>query len=210
MIEWLDSAQPISKWQYLSEYVPTKPVNCVSVGFLIHNGKDVKALAPNMGEIDDKTSIQASGIIHIPTCSITKITALEEEGTTNKRKENLLDDLKNKEYRDAFVSELIDTGIPFQIHALREQRGWTQKELGQHVEMAQERISLLEDPNYGKLSLSTLKRLASAFDIGLIVRFVPFSELVDLELHLTPDSLKASSFEEVKKREKSNNHQGNL
>ena len=114
----------------------------------------------------------------------------------NKREENLINELRNKEYRDAFVSELIDTGIPFHIHALREQRSWTQKELGEHAGMAQETISRLEDPNYGKLSLTTLKRLASAFDIGLLVRFVPLSELVDWELHLTPDSLKALSFAE--------------
>ena len=114
----------------------------------------------------------------------------------NKREENLINELRNKEYRDAFVSELIDTGIPFHIHALREQRSWTQKELGEHAGMAQETISRLEDPNYGQLSLTTLKRLASAFDIGLLVRFVPLSELVDWELHLTPDSLKVLSFAE--------------
>lgn len=110
----------------------------------------------------------------------------------------MIEDLRNKEYRDAFVTEHIDTGIPFQIRALREQKGreWTQKELGIRTGMAQETISRLEDPNYGKLTLKTLKRLASAFDVALMVRFVPFSELVEWELHLTPDSLEALSFEE--------------
>jgi hypothetical protein len=44
---------------------------------------------------------------------------------------------------------------------------------------AQESISLWEKPGYGRLTLSTLIRLASAFDVGLMVRFVPYSELVD-------------------------------
>lgn len=114
----------------------------------------------------------------------------------NKRKERLFEELKNKEYRDAFVSELINTGIPFQIRALRKQREWTQKELSEKSGMKQERISVLEDPNYAKLSLSTLKRLASAFDIGLLVKFVPFSDLVKRELTLSPDSLKALSYDE--------------
>ncbi len=115
----------------------------------------------------------------------------------NKRRTKIIEDLKNKEYRDAFAIEHIDTGIPFQIRALREQKGreWTQKELGKRTGMAQETISRIEDPNYGKLTLNTLKRLASAFDIGLMVRFVPFSELVDWELSLTPASLEATSFD---------------
>ncbi len=79
MIEWLDSTQPISQWQYLSDYKCTNAIKCVSVGFLVHDGDKVKGLAPNMGEVDSEENIQASGIIHIPICSITKITALEEK-----------------------------------------------------------------------------------------------------------------------------------
>ena len=62
--------------------------------------------------------------------------------------------------------------------------------------MAQETISRLEDPNYGKLTLKTLKRLASAFEVGLMVRFVPFSELVEWELIIRTNSLEVLSFDE--------------
>lgn len=113
-----------------------------------------------------------------------------------KRKNKLISKLKNKEYRDAFLAELITTGIPFQIRALREQRNLTQKQLGDQADMAQESISRLEDPNYGKLNLKTLKRLASVFDVGLVVRFVPFSELVSWEINLSSESLGALSFEQ--------------
>ncbi len=118
--------------------------------------------------------------------------------TSNKRKERLLKGLKDKRQRDAFVSAQIDTGIPFQIKVLREQKPWTQKELGEHSNptMDQVRISILEDPNYGKITLTTLKRLASAFDVGLVVRFVPFSELVEWELNLDSESLKVLSYDE--------------
>ena len=114
----------------------------------------------------------------------------------NQTKTRIIEKLRNKEYREAFAVEIIDTGVPFQIHALREQRGWTQKDLGERTKMAQETISRVEDPNYGKLTLKTLKRIASAFGVALMVRFISFSELVEWELHLTPDSLKALSFEE--------------
>jgi transcriptional regulator with XRE-family HTH domain len=115
----------------------------------------------------------------------------------NERKRKMIEKLKNKEYRDAFAAEHIDTGIPFQIRALREQKGreWTQKKLGIRTGMAQETISRIEDPNYGKLTLKTLKRLASAFDVALMVRFVPFSVLVNWESSLTSASLEAASFD---------------
>lgn len=117
--------------------------------------------------------------------------------TSNKRKERLLEDLKDKKQRDAFVSAHIDTGIPFQIRALREQRKWNQKELGDKAgDIAQETISRLEDPNYSKFTITTLKRIASAFDVALMVRFVPFSELVEWELNLSPESLEALSFDQ--------------
>jgi transcriptional regulator with XRE-family HTH domain len=114
-----------------------------------------------------------------------------------KRRRKLMTELIEKEYRDAFVSSHIDIGIPFQVRALREQRGWTQKELAQSAEMKQERISAIENPNYkNQFSLKTLKRLASAFDVGLIVRFVPISELVEWEIKLSPEALKVLSFKE--------------
>lgn len=112
-----------------------------------------------------------------------------------KRREKLISSLKDKEYRDAFVSEHIDTGLPFQIKALREKEGWSQEELGSHAGMKQERISTLEDPNYSKFTLKTLKRLASAFDVALMVAFVPFSKLVDWESNLSPESLHPLPFE---------------
>lgn len=115
------------------------------------------------------------------------------------RKKYLIEKLKNEEYRKAYVSEHIDTGIPFQIKALRKQRNWTQKELAERIDRKlgkQESISRLEDPNYSKFTLTTLKKLASAFDVGLIVRFAPISELVIWELVLTPESLEVASFDQ--------------
>jgi hypothetical protein len=78
MIEWMDSVQPTSSWQHLSDYEPKDAIKCVSVGFLLHDGEDVKGLAQNMGDVDKEENIQASGIIHIPTCCIEKISDLKE------------------------------------------------------------------------------------------------------------------------------------
>src|SRR5205809_4036874 len=45
--------------------------------------------------------------------------------------------------------------------------------------MTQNAISRLESSTYGKPTITTLKRLASVYDVALVVRFVPFSHLAD-------------------------------
>jgi transcriptional regulator with XRE-family HTH domain len=62
---------------------------------------------------------------------------------------------------------------------MRERDGLTQEELAEKVGMNQNAIHRLENPNYGKPTITTLKRIAAAFDVALIVRFVPYSQLVD-------------------------------
>lgn len=116
---------------------------------------------------------------------------------TNHERDALRKRLKNKRNREAFVSACVDQTIPFQIKALRlaDERNWTQKELASKTGMKQERISVCENPNYGKFSLQTLKQLAAAFDVALIVRFAPFSELVEWESSLSPESLEVKNFD---------------
>ena len=78
MIEWEDSRQPSAVWSRLAGFKPDGICKCISVGFLISDGKDYKALAPNMADIESEENLQVSGTIHIPARSITKITPLEE------------------------------------------------------------------------------------------------------------------------------------
>jgi transcriptional regulator with XRE-family HTH domain len=94
-------------------------------------------------------------------------------------KSSLAEEFKNKAYRDAFVASQLRIGLPLQCRALRENRGWTQPQLAEAAGMRQPRISEMEKPGERKPNLDTLLRLASAFDVALQVRFVPFSQLVD-------------------------------
>lgn len=103
--------------------------------------------------------------------------------TTLKRKE-IFNGLADKDYRDVFVEENIGMGLAYQIRALRERETWTQEQLGKLTDKAQETISQLENPAYRAYTLKTLRRLAAAFDVGLLVRFVPFSELVDWTVNI--------------------------
>jgi transcriptional regulator with XRE-family HTH domain len=93
------------------------------------------------------------------------------------------------------VASEVSSNIAAQINTMREDRGWTQTELAERAGMAQARISLLEDPDYERASLTTLKRIASAFDVGLAVRFVPFSDNLAWSVPERGNHLSVSSYE---------------
>lgn len=82
MIEWEDSAQPIPAWSYLASFNPPGVIRCASVGWLIGDDGQMKALAPNMGAIDDENSVQVSGVIQIPARCVIKQTRLKEPSLT--------------------------------------------------------------------------------------------------------------------------------
>src|SRR4051812_43019910 len=116
--------------------------------------------------------------------------------TTTDKRQQIITSLASKEYRDAFIAAEIATTIPLQIKALRKAKGWSQKQLAKAVGMPQGRISILENPDYeGAMNVRTLERLASAFDIGLVVRFAPFSEIVDWTSSLTAQNHHIPSFD---------------
>ncbi len=71
-VHWLDSGQPEPRWQWLADYKMADIVHCVSVGYLVGKTKTAIALAPNIGNGGE----QASGIIRIPRCAITKMKRL--------------------------------------------------------------------------------------------------------------------------------------
>ena len=79
MIEWEDSAQPMSAWTHLSDFPIQTVVRCASVGWLIQDTKSVKVIAPNMGAIDDESNLQVSGVIRIPTRCVVRVVRLKEK-----------------------------------------------------------------------------------------------------------------------------------
>jgi transcriptional regulator with XRE-family HTH domain len=87
--------------------------------------------------------------------------------------------LDDREYAASFVEAEIVTGLSFQIRALRKERGWTQTDLANETGQYQKTISDFENPNIGPGNITSLLKMAAAFDVGLIVRFAPYSELVD-------------------------------
>ena len=113
---------------------------------------------------------------------------------------------RGKESRTRLVSSNLDKGIAFQIRATRDKREYTQAKLANMAGMAQNNISRLESPDYGKHTISSLKRIADALDVALVVRFIPFSQYVDwlsgtphLDEGLRPEALAVPAFEDEEK-----------
>jgi transcriptional regulator with XRE-family HTH domain len=83
----------------------------------------------------------------------------------------------DKEYRDGFIEDTIADGLAVQIQRMRQVRGWTQAELAEKAGTKQTGVWRWENSG-PPASLTTLKKVASAFDVALIVQFVPFSEFL--------------------------------
>lgn len=108
----------------------------------------------------------------------------------------LREELNDREYRDAYVAATVRNGVSFQIRAMRESRGWDQKKLATKMgnEKLQPIVSRYENPDYGRFTVSSLLDLAKAFDVGLVVRFEPFSELIKRDEEFSTVSLDVASY----------------
>jgi transcriptional regulator with XRE-family HTH domain len=102
--------------------------------------------------------------------------------------------LKNKAYRDAFVSARISQTLALQARVLRQRAGLSQQELADKLGTSQNAVFRLESPRYGRHTISTLAKVASYFDVGLVIRFAPLSEVVDWTLSLNPESIDIPEF----------------
>ena len=86
---------------------------------------------------------------------------------------NLIEELQDKEFRDAFFDEISRHETAEQIRELRLLRNKTQKELADICNMKQPAVSRLEKPDYGKWNFHTLVRLAEALDARVRIQLIP-------------------------------------
>jgi transcriptional regulator with XRE-family HTH domain len=96
---------------------------------------------------------------------------------------------ENFETRATYVKAKLGMLVPSQIRALRLQSEMPrQSDLARAAKMHQSRISKFETPGAANLTLETLARLAAAFKVGLVVKFVPFSELLSWDNSYSQDT----------------------
>jgi transcriptional regulator with XRE-family HTH domain len=110
---------------------------------------------------------------------------------------------RGRVHRATYLNSNLDRELAYQLRRLRDKMGWSQPELAKKMGTSQNAISRLESLNYGKASLSTLKKLAAMYDVALDVRFIPFTKWAKwqsstpyIETGLSPDSNNPKTFTE--------------
>lgn len=108
--------------------------------------------------------------------------------------ERLRDLFQDPEYRHAYAESFTNTFIAAQLKANREKRQLLQSELATVADMKQSRISTIENVNYESWSVRTLRRIARAMDLVLVVKLESFGAVIrDME-SLSRESLERPSF----------------
>lgn len=93
--------------------------------------------------------------------------------------------LSDKDYRHAFAEGHVSDFLASQIYTLRIAREWNQGELASRAGVTQPMICGWEKGEGARLS--SLFKLAEAFDVALIVKFAPFSQLAKEAISIRAD-----------------------
>jgi transcriptional regulator with XRE-family HTH domain len=106
---------------------------------------------------------------------------------------------KGRSARIRFVESHLNKKLAFQIRSLR--GDLSQEQMEDKVGIKQQVLSRLENPYYGKSTMTTLKKIAAGCDVALLVEFVPFSQLVNrvsgtpyIERGLSPDTMNVPDY----------------
>ncbi len=117
-------------------------------------------------------------------------------------------EFQDKEYREAYAEDFLNTSSATQIVVLREQRGLTQEQLAQKIGTHQAGISRIENVNYSAWNIRTLKKIAFALDVRLKVSFETFGSLLDEAEAFSRESLQRPFFEKDPAFQSPNSEEG--
>ncbi len=98
-------------------------------------------------------------------------------------------------YRRAYAAANLHNHLAFQVRAMRRAPGLSQAKLAELAGTKQGAIARLEDPNYGKATITTLLKVADVFDVWLSIDFVSFGEGLKRTDDVSEAALNAASFE---------------
>jgi transcriptional regulator with XRE-family HTH domain len=104
--------------------------------------------------------------------------------------------LTNKSYRSQFVSAQARRAFAFQVRAIMKKRGISQSELAKRSGLTQGVISRAADPNYGKLTITVIVKIANGLDMAYLGTLVPFSDAVRWVSTLSEESVQVKDFTE--------------
>src|SRR5882672_6681318 len=99
--------------------------------------------------------------------------------------------LSSQKSRVAYIKAKLGVLVPAQIRSLRLKSTNPpmpyQRDLAQQTEMHQSRLSMFETPGTSNMTLETLSKVAAGLGVGVIVKFVPFSDMLRWENDFHPD-----------------------
>ena len=95
--------------------------------------------------------------------------------------------IADRDFRADYIRAKLDIIIPSQLRGLRRREDLTQPQLAEMAGMKQARISAMETPGRVNFNRETLVRMAATYSVGLIVKFVPFSEMLEWENEYSQD-----------------------
>ena len=115
-----------------------------------------------------------------------------EQNSVSERSRRISRLLNSQKSRTAYIKAKLGVLVPAQIRALRLQSTNPpmpyQKDLARESEIKQQsRISMLETPGAANMTLETLAKVAAGLRVGVIVKFVPHSEMLRWENSFSPD-----------------------
>lgn len=110
--------------------------------------------------------------------------------------EELVEQFRDKEYREAFADDFLDAYIAAQIRTIREQRDMTQQELADLIGTKQTGISRIENVNYSSWNIRTLKKIAYALGTRLHVSIETFGSLIEEGASFSRKALQRASVQD--------------
>ena len=95
-----------------------------------------------------------------------------------------------------YIKAKLGVLVPSQIRSLRLQSEMPrQSDLAHAANLHQSRISMFETPGAANVTLETLAKLAAAFKVGLVVKFVPFHEMLRWENDYSQDTFRVTTID---------------
>ncbi len=86
-------------------------------------------------------------------------------------KNRIAKELKNPEFKKYYKEEGLNVKIVLEVAKLRKQHHLSQEQLAKKLNMPQQAVSRLEQPNYSGYTLKILIKLANVFNKKLSIRF---------------------------------------
>ena len=108
---------------------------------------------------------------------------------------SLRESFRDPDYAEIYSDSFLDMYLASQIKVLREQRGLSQKEMGERIGTTQGGVSRIEDAEYSGWSVKTLKKIASALRVRLRISMEEFGTLPDQVVSMSQQSLMRAAHE---------------